>query len=453
MLSYQTNQTLLYRSASQLSRGEVFGRIGRLAAELPDHRYAINLATGRGAFMAGFLAVLQRHQINLLPPSRAPGLVRQLQSQFPDSYILADETCPELDGWQHCFDLDRLVAPADAPLWERPPQPNQLAAITFTSGSTGGIKANRKYWRSLTTGARLAARRFELGPDVGIIATVPPQHMYGLETSIFYPLIIGCAVHEERPMFPADVAAAIAAVTSPRRLLVTTPIHLRSFVEAQVGWPKIDLVISATAPLTRALAAAAEQRLGAPVREIYGCTEAGSLASRRTTEDDCWTMYDGVRLVRAGSSPIVAGGHVDRPTRLSDILDGLDERRFRLLGRDADHVSIAGKRASLGDLNAKLLAIEGIQDGAFIAPDALDGAKAERLAALYVSEQLDERAVLAGLKRQLDPVFLPRPIRRVARLPRNELGKLPRQRLLELLHGTAGADAAEAARAAHSAGG
>lgn len=416
-----------------LTRGALLERAATLAAQLPDRRYAINLTTGRGAFIAAFVAILQRGQVNLLPPSKAAGVVRHLRAQFPDSYILSDQACADLEGPCHAFDLDRL----GASLWmrqARTPDPDRLAAITFTSGSTGDVQAHRKTWSSLEKATWLAAARFGLGPDVGIVATVPPQHMYGLETSILYPLVAGCSVHAARPMFPVDVAEAIAAVGSPRRLLVTTPIHLRSIAAARIDWPKVDAVISATAPLSTDLAGAVERRLAAPVYEIYGCTEAGSLASRRTVETDLWRMYDGVRLHGADGAWSVEGGHVRTRTSLADRLERQGPSSFRLLGRDADQVSIAGKRASLGDLNVKLTSIEGVLDGVFIAPAALDGARVERLAALYVSEALDERAVIERLQGVIDPVFVPRPIRRVAALPRNEVGKLPRERLLDLLH-------------------
>ncbi|TAM12673.1 MAG: AMP-ligase, partial [Rhodanobacter sp.] len=56
-----------------------------------------------------------------------------------------------------------------------------------------------------------------------------------------------------------------------------------------------------------------------------------------------------------------------------------------------------------------------------------------RVAALVVAPTLDEAAILAALRDAIDPVFLPRPLRRVAALPRNETGKLPRAALLALL--------------------
>ena len=55
-----------------------------------------------------------------------------------------------------------------------------------------------------------------------------------------------------------------------------------------------------------------------------------------------------------------------------------------------------------------------------------------RTAALVVAPGLDEAAILAALRIGIDPVFLPRPLRRVTALPRNETGKLPRAALLAL---------------------
>ena len=90
-----------------------------------------------------------------------------------------------------------------------------------------------------------------------------------------------------RPFFPADIAAALGRVASPRAL-VTTPFHLKALLDADVALPPLDLVLCATAPLSPQLAARAEQKLGAPLVEIYGCTEAGQVATRRTTAGAEW---------------------------------------------------------------------------------------------------------------------------------------------------------------------
>ena len=64
-------------------------------------------------------------------------------------------------------------------------------------------------------------------------------------------------------------------------------------------------------------------------------------------------------------------------------------------------------------------------------PDPANGVR--RLAALVVAPTLDEARILAILREGIDPVFLPRPLRRVAALPRNATGKLPRGALLAAL--------------------
>jgi len=58
-----------------------------------------------------------------------------------------------------------------------------------------------------------------------------------------------------------------------------------------------------------------------------------------------------------------------------------------------------------------------------------------RIAALVVAPQREVADLLHELRALMDPVFLPRPLRKVEALPRNETGKLPREALLALLRG------------------
>jgi acyl-coenzyme A synthetase/AMP-(fatty) acid ligase len=253
--------------------------------------------------------------------------------------------------------------------------------------------------------------------------------MYGLETSVLVPLLSGLSVHNSRPFFPADLHAVLQQVPKPR-ILITTPVHLRACVTAIARWPRLAYLISATAPLVRSLAIQAEQVMEAPVLEIYGCTETGSLASRHTAVDDLWELYPGIGIDAIDGR--VSGCHLGEPVVLNDVIERRGGSHFQLLGRRQDLVNVAGKRASLIDLNRRLAEIAGVEDGVFIAPDEALG-PAGRLAALVVAPTLSTTRILAELAERVDPVFLPRPLRKVARLPRNETGKLPRRALLELL--------------------
>jgi acyl-coenzyme A synthetase/AMP-(fatty) acid ligase len=116
---------------------------------------------------------------------------------------------------------------------------------------------------------------------------------------------------------------------------------------------------------------------------------------------------------------------------LADVIELEDERHFLLRGRNEDMLNIAGKRASLADLNLKLQQVPGVVDGVIFAPET--HGEAGRLAALVVAPGMTRDQVLAALRRSVDPVFLPRPLYLVDALPRAESSKLPRAALLDLL--------------------
>jgi acyl-coenzyme A synthetase/AMP-(fatty) acid ligase len=180
------------------------------------------------------------------------------------------------------------------------------------------------------------------------------------------------------------------------------------------------------------LATAAEARTGAPLCEIYGSTESGQLASRRTVAGAAWTLLPGVRLEQEGDIAVASGDHVEGRVALADHVERLPERRFLLHGRHADLVNIAGKRTSLAYLNHQIAAIPGVVDAAFFLPDDEADAGVTRLTAFVVAPTLDSRQLLAALRPRIDAIFLPRPPIFVDALPRNSTGKLPRSQLQAL---------------------
>ena len=407
-----------------------------LAAALPSARYAINLCEDRYRFLVAFCAAALRGQTTLLPPSRAPAVVGDALAQHTDSYCLGDAALdpPPPRYWRLPETLAQLDGPAPTVAVDA------LVAIGFTSGSTGQPKPNPKTWRCFraSTAQNLAALADLLAPGAitPLVATVPPQHMYGMEMSVLLPLLGPVAVHAARPFFPGDVALALADAPAPP-LLVTTPVHLRALVESGIALPALAGIVSATAPLPQELALAAETRYGCEVREVFGSTETCVIARRRTAHEDAWTPLPGVRLSPQPDGTAVHAPHLPEAVVLADLMEVGADGRFVLRGRSADLLEIAGKRASLGDLTRKLLAIDGVEDGVVFQLDADDGA-VRRIAALAVAPRLEEAEILRALRAGIDPVFLPRPLRRVDALPRNETGKLPRDLLLQLLRGNGG---------------
>lgn len=438
-------RALAFGPAGSVSRATFSAHVRGLAARLPARPFVLNLCEDRYRFLVAFGAAAVRGQATLLPPARTRAAIDEVRLQHPDSYCLGDGDpcgCEPLASPPHY-----LRVPAALPRAEGEPlqvDDDALVAIGFTSGSTGAPQPNRKTWGSFrtSTAQNLAALAdlWPPGATPGIVATVPPQHMYGMELSVLLPLLGHAAVHGGRPFFPQDIARALDEVPGPR-LLVTTPVHLRALLEAgaqanDLPLPPLAGIVTATAPLSRALAAQAEARLGCEVRELFGSTETCVIARRRTAREDAWTPLPGVRLQSRPEGALVHAPHFAVPVALADLVEVADDGRFHLRGRQADLLEIAGKRASLADLTRRLQSIPGVEDGVVFQLDARGGDGVRRIAALAVAPGLTEAAILAALRTAIDPVFLPRPLRRVPALPRNETGKLPRTALLRLLQGS-----------------
>ena len=403
--------------------------VSHLAASLPDRQYLLNLCTDRYHFCVGFAAALVRGQVNLLPPNETPDLIERLAAQYPGVFCLSDRPADAvpLDTMLFPELPDRGTTELSVP---NVPE-SQVAAIVFTSGSTGQPLPYRKSWGSLVRVARAEIETLGLGalPGMAVVGTVPSQHVFGLEATMLTAMQGGLALCARRPFYPADIRADLASLPRPRGL-VTTPVHLRVLLAEIDDLPPLDFLLCATAPLPPQLAAAAETRFAAPLYEIYGCTESGGIAARRTVETGEWYAMRDVRLRTDGRRTWVKGGHVEVEVALADIVELRGGGKFVLHGRTADLVNIAGKRTSLAHLNYHLNSIEGVRDGVFMVPEQ-EGAVVTRLVAYVVAPALTGEALLEALRQRIDAAFLPRPLHFVHALPRNEVGKLPLQSLIE----------------------
>jgi acyl-coenzyme A synthetase/AMP-(fatty) acid ligase len=436
----EPDAVVAYRAGVPVVAREFLADVARVAAALPAGDHVLNVCSDRYRFTVGFAAGLVAGKVSLLPSTHTPEVIRQLAVFAPDVFCLTDDPGCEIE-------LPRVRYPevgerlaADRLAWRVPEiDAGQLAAYVFTSGSTGTPLPYKKTWGRLLRCVHDGASRLGLldGRSHTIVGTVPPQHMYGFESSVLVGLQTGSAICAERPFYPADICSVLAAAPRPR-VLISTPVHLRALLAAEVSMPEVDLVVSATAPLSRDLAREVEARFATRLLEIYGSTETGQIATRRTAQTLEWQLWPGVSLSFKddGQQAWAQGGHVEQPTPMCDVLELTQGDRFLLHGRMADLVNIAGKRSSLAYLNHQLNSIQGVVDGTFFLPDespvAATGVGVTRVVAFVVAPGLDAAALTEELRRRIDPVFLPRPLLFVERLPRNGTGKLPREALMAL---------------------
>ena len=434
---------LAWRAGVPVSGHAFLADVARQAERMPaGDGPVVNLCNDRYAFAVALGAALLRGQPSLLPPDARPETMARLSELHGALKAVTDEPTLPTPGLPKV--LVEVRAGTDA--GERAPLAvpvidGSLHAVSLlTSGSTGAPQPHAKQWRTLVGDVEAAVGRladFLQRPSlagVTLVATVPVQHSYGLESSALLALLGGAAFDSGRPFFPADIVAALAAVPRPRAL-VTTPFHLKTLLLAGIDIPPVDLILSATAPLSPQLAAQAEQATGGVLVEIYGSTESGQVATRRPTQSEVWETFGQIRVsAQAGADGaeqfVFDGDFIPQPTPMADVLELLDDRRFRLFGRANDLIHVAGKRSSLGHLNYHLNSIPGIEDGAFWLPDEVsDGVV--RPVAFVVSPSLSAAQVVAALRERLESVFVPRRVVHVASLPREGTGKLTVRALRE----------------------
>ncbi len=181
------------------------------------------------------------------------------------------------------------------------------------------------------------------------------------------------------------------------------------------------------------LAQLAEARFAGSLYEIYGCSEAGQIAARRTAVAEEWHCLDGITLRQDAAGTWASGAPIAVETVLPDVIELHDPERFLLHGRIADLVDVAGKRTSLMHLNFHLNAIDGVLDGAFAIAEASEQVAVGRLAAFVVAPDRSADFIMAELRHRIDVAFLPRPLCLVPALPRNALGKLPHDEIQRLI--------------------
>ncbi|MBU1440002.1 MAG: AMP-binding protein [Gammaproteobacteria bacterium] len=431
---------IAWRHGVPVSGHQFLADVARFAPVLREGGPAVNLCVDRYAFAVSLAAALVRGQTSLLPPDARADTLARLSTHGDATYAIVDAPDLETPGMP-CLRIEDRAPLADAGGAEVPLIPADLHAVSLlTSGSTGAPQPHAKTWKTLVGDVAAAVGRLAelLGrPSLAgltLVATVPVQHSYGLESSALLGLLGGAAFDSGRPFFPADVARSLSSVPRPRAL-VTTPFHLKTLLLSGIELPPVDLILSATAPLSPQLAAQAESAMQGVLIEIYGSTESGQVATRRPTQSEVWQTFGQIRVHAEADAAgqerfIFQGDFIPEPTPMADVLELVDARNFRLLGRANDLIHVAGRRSSLGYLYHHLNSIPGVDDGAFWLPDDVtDGVV--RPVAFVVAPTLTTQTIIARLRERLEAVFVPRQVVQVAAFPREGTGKLTARALRE----------------------
>ena len=317
----------------------------------------------------------------------------------------------------------------------------------LSSGSTGRPKSIRKTRASLLADADALFRTFGdslLADRPPFVASIQDGHMFGTLWRNLLPKRAGCAVH------PETILSAEELVHLRDRLgtfvFVTTP----SFLEGLLSHPDAPGlrgafrgIVTSGSLLRTETALRAAETFGVPVLEIFGSTETGSVAYRRQTEGQEWTVFDGVEVSYSENGGLVVDSPfcVARPFSLGDAAVPAGPRRFLYKGRLDRNVKILERSVFLPDVEAALERHPFVASAHAIASDddvpriwALVIPTPEGWAALRTGTYgAVIRTLQESTRAELPDIAVPRRIRFLPQFLLTQQGKLPRSKALACL--------------------
>lgn len=386
---------------------------------------------------------------------------------------IATETgCPAVETLGMLGDGSLMAAAAQARPQEvvEPRAESDLAAILYTSGTTGRSKGAMLTHRNLASNAEALMQAWRFVDSDRLIHALPIFHTHGLFVASNVVLMAGASMLF-LPRFDVD---AIIDGLSGGTTLMGVPTFYTRLLQDQRLTPELTanmrLFTSGSAPLTAETHHAFEQRTGHAILERYGMTEtnmntsnpydgeriAGTVGMPLSGVEIRITDRESHRCLPQGEigilqvrGPNVFSGYWRMPdkTREELLADGffitgdlamIDERGYvRIVGRDKDMVISGGFNVYPKEVEQVIDEMDTVVESAVIGvphPDFGEGVTA--VVVPHPEAQVDEAQVLSALGGRLAKYKQPKRVFFVDSLPRNAMGKVQKNQLRQQFHDT-----------------
>ncbi len=203
----------------------------------------------------------------------------------------------EQSGVEEVLSLEDAAALGDEGATPAPVDisPDDVAALPYSSGTTGAMKGVMLTHRALVANLEQNQGMAALGPDDALVALLPFFHIYGQTVVLNHGLSKGAKI-VVMPRFDFEEMLDIVETHGITRLHVAPPVVLALANAPHVtdrDFSKLGMVTSGAAPLDQDLAERAEERIGTPVRQGYGMTELSPVTN--------WTPQEEAEKIPAGS--------------------------------------------------------------------------------------------------------------------------------------------------------
>jgi acyl-[acyl-carrier-protein]-phospholipid O-acyltransferase/long-chain-fatty-acid--[acyl-carrier-protein] ligase len=345
--------------------------------------------------------------------------------------------------------------------------PDSIAAIIFSSGSTGVPKGVMLSHYNVIANVEAMAQVFWISGRDRIVGVLPFFHSFGSTVTIWFPMLSGCGVvYHPNPLDAKAVGALVSRYRAT--FLLSTPTFCAAYIRkcAREDFASLRFALVGAEKLREPVARGFEEKFGLRPLEGYGATEMAPVISVNTpdyaaekneqlgnkpgtvghplpgvavrvvdpdTQEPLPPNQAGLLLVK-GSNRMA--GYLGQPERTAEVIrDGwyvtgdiatVDDDGFV---RITDRLSRFSKVA--GEMVPHIRLEEALSEFLGDAPCAVTGIpdeqRGERLVALYTHPDVTPRELWERLSRtEMPPLWIPKPenIHRVEQLPLLGTGKL-----------------------------
>lgn len=345
--------------------------------------------------------------------------------------------------------------------------PDDVAAILYTSGTTGRSKGAMLTHANLTSNARTLHALWGFEPGDVLLHALPIYHVHGLFVALNTALLNASTILF-LPKF--DTRAVLEALPRATVMMGVPTFYSRLLAETDFG-PRhtahMRLFISGSAPLTEQTFGEFETRTGQRILERYGMSETGMITSNplkgerlpgtvgyplpgvavRVSDTNGRPLPPGeIGLVEV-KGPNVFSGYWRMPEKTAaefredgffitgDLGRLADDGRLTLIGREKDLIISGGLNVYPAEVEACLDALDGVGESAVIGVPHADLGEAVVAVCVPSADNLPDDAELeAQLAARLARFKQPKRYIQVTSLPRNSMGKVQKNRLREQYH-------------------
>jgi malonyl-CoA/methylmalonyl-CoA synthetase len=331
-------------------------------------------------------------------------------------------------------------------------RPDDLAALVYTSGTTGRAKAAMLSHDNLASNALALQSAWGFTKGDVLLHALPIFHVHGLFVAIHCALLTGIPMLW-LPRFDED--AVMAALPRATVMMGVPTFYSRLMADPRFtrqSAAHMRLFISGSAPLLESAFDAFAARTGLRILERYGMSEAQMITTNpldgERSAGSVGFPLPGVRLRIAGgeetgvveiSGPSVASGYWRNPEKTAQALttDGffitgdigrLDtEGRLWLSGRANDLIISGGLNVYPKEIELVLDELPGVVESAVIGLPHADFGEA---VVAVIAGSGDEAEIIRAAREQLAAFKAPKRVLFVEDLPRNAMGKVLKKELL-----------------------